>query len=34
MKKSHAIHYVVGFAVAVAAVVAGLYVYDKAIKKS
>lgn len=29
MKKEHAVHYVVGFAVAVAAVVAGVYVYNK-----
>ena len=32
MKKEHAVHYVVGFAVAVASVVVGVYVYDKYVK--
>lgn len=33
MKKEHAVHYVVGFAVAVLSVVVGLYVYDHVIAK-
>jgi len=33
MKKEHVTHYVVGFAVAVASVVVGVYVYNKFVTK-
>lgn len=33
MEKKHAIHYVVGFAVATLAVVTGVYIYNKVLAK-